>query len=118
MSDERWIETVRSEFQPEPLAPARAGELRRELHARIEARRGLPRFALPAFASAVAAAALYLAWPPATIVPTSDGAVTSGELEAFVDPEQLTGELTGHDEYLPADYQGLALLLEDDAADR
>ncbi|HTO54102.1 MAG TPA: hypothetical protein VMR50_12000 [Myxococcota bacterium] len=118
MSDERWIEAVRSEFQPEPLAPARAAELRRDLDARIEARRGLPRFAFPAFASAVAAAALYLAWPHAAILPTSDGTVSSGELDAFVDPDQLTGELTDQAEYLPADYQGLALLLDDDAADR
>jgi hypothetical protein len=118
MNDERWIESVRNEFQPEPLSPARAAELRRELAAKLERRPVLPRAAFPAFASAALAVALYLAWPHATVVPTSDGAVSSGELDAFVDPDQFTREVAGHDEYLPADYQGLALLLEDDAADR
>jgi hypothetical protein len=118
MSEERWIETVREAFQPAPLSPARAAELRRDLAARIERRPRVTRFGLPALASAaVAAAALYLAWPHAPLLTTSDAPVAA-ESDALVDPDQLASELTEQAEYLPADYQSLALLLDDDAADR
>jgi hypothetical protein len=123
MNDDRWIETLREEFQPAPTSPARAEELRRELREGLTRRawRG-PRFALPAFAAAAAAAAvLYLVSPS---VPTTrdatlgDIGVSVAESDVLVDPDAYASELSDGAGYLPADYQGLALLLDDDAADR
>jgi hypothetical protein len=115
MSDERLIETLRRDFQPEPMSPARAAAFRRELESRLE---GRPRWrlALPAFALAAAAAlALWLALPGAQ--PNESTVTTSAELDAFVDPETLASEITEPASYLPSDYQELALLLDGDSAD-
>jgi hypothetical protein len=121
MNDERWIEAVREELRPEPMSPAHAAAFRRALGERIERPRA-PRFALPALASAaVASLALWLAWPaatPVTPVTQSNIRVASAEIDAYVDPDAIANEVADRAEYLPADYQGLALLLEDDAADR
>jgi len=119
MSDDRFLETLREEFTPEPTSPARAAELRRELMSRID-RPARTRFAWPALASAAAAAAvLYLAWPNATpTVTPDDNTVAVAESDSLVDPDAYASELADSDDYLPADYQGLALLLDDDTADR
>jgi hypothetical protein len=116
--DRRLIESLRAEFRPDPMSPERAAAFRRRLEERIEPRARARRFALPAFAAAaVAAAALWLALPATT--PTEPAALaTSAEADAFVDPDALASELAQRSDYLPVDYQELALLLEDDAADR
>jgi len=121
--DRRWIETLREEFQPEPASEARAAELRRELRQRLTRPQRAPRFALPAFAAAAAAAALlYLAWPsagPGNDATTAGAAsVIVAESDVLVDPDAYADELADGAGYLPADYQGLALLLDDDTADR
>jgi hypothetical protein len=119
MSDDRdWIDSLRAEFRPEPMTPERAARFRAALDARLEAGARNRRFALPALALAAAAvAALWLALPAApplgSAVPAS-----SAEADAFVDPDALASDLVQQASYLPADYQGLALLLEDDKADR
>lgn len=116
--DRRWLEALRDGFRPEPMSPARAAAFRRALDERIERRSAARRFALPALAgAAITALALWLAWPVTTAI-EPDTAVTSAELEAYVDPDAFASELAERGEYLPADYQGLALLLDDDAADR
>lgn len=118
MNDDRWLEALRDAFRPEPMSPERAAAFRRALDERIERSAGARRFALPAFAAAVAAAAaLWLAWP---VTPPTDAntAATSAGLDSFVDPDESASELVERRDYLPADYQGLALLLEDDTADR
>lgn len=118
MSDDRgWIESLRAGFRPEPMSPERAAAFRRALERRIQRRARARRFALPALAAASAAAALWLAIrepapePPASIA-------GSAEAWAFLDPDALASELAQRSDYLPADYQQLALLLEDDAIDR
>ena len=119
MSDDRdWIESLRAEFRPEPMSPQRAAEFRRALEERIEAGGRRRRLALPGLAlAAAAAAALWLALPATT--PTEPAAAaSSAEADAFVDPDALTRELVQQANYLPADYEGLALLLDDDKADR
>jgi len=116
--DRRLIESLRAEFRPDPMSPARAAAFRRALEERIERRARSRRFALPALASAaVAAAALWLALPAATPIERAATA-SSAEADAFVDPDALASELAQRPDYLPVDYQELALLLEDDAADR
>jgi hypothetical protein len=118
MNDDRWIDTLREEFTPAPTSPERAAELRRSLRERVAQERPRPRFALPALATAAGAALLlWAAWPSAPVTPSA-GSATSAEVDAFVDPDEYASELTDRAEYLPADYQGLALLLEDDTADR
>jgi hypothetical protein len=118
MNDDRWLERVRDEFRPEPMSPERAVAFRRALDERIERSAGARRLALPAFAAAAAAAAaLWLAWP-VTSPTQQDTSVASAALDSFVDPDQSASELAERPDYLPADYQGLALLLEDDTADR
>jgi hypothetical protein len=117
--DRRWLETLREEFQPEPLSEARAAELRRGLREGLGRPARAPRLVLPAFAAAAAAAAaLYLAWPQDTPTTAGDGGVTVAESDLLVDPDAYASELADDAGYLPADYQGLALLLDDDAADR
>jgi len=116
--DRRWIETLREEWAPEPTSPERAERLRRELRQRIDRPARAAWLALPAtVAAAAAAAVLYLAWPspPAT---TGDASATVAEGDALIDPDEYASELADGAGYLPADYQGLALLLDDDAADR
>ena len=119
--DDRWIETLRTEFRPEPMSPARAAAFRRALDERI-AERPVRRLALPAFATAaVAALALWFAWPvtsPTTGATGAEGVVASADIDAYADPETFASDLADQAEYLPADYQSLALLLADDAADR
>jgi hypothetical protein len=122
-ADRALIDAIRAEFQPEPTSPARAAELRRELAEQIE-RGPRPlrlRLAVPALATAaLAAAALWLALPAST-PSTSDGAVvaaSSAEGDSLVDPDAFASELAERDGYLPADYQSLALLIDDSAADR
>jgi len=118
MSEDRWLETLRDEFQPEPMSPQRAAGFRRALDERIERRAGARRFALPALASAaVAALALWVAWPVTAPIEV-DASATSAELDEYVDPDAFASELAGRGDYLPADYKGLALLLDDDTADR
>jgi len=117
--DERWIDAVRREFRPDALAPERASQLRRELAERIArgpVRTGL---AVPALAGAAlaAAAALWL-FAPARVTTPEEALATSAEIDALVDPDAFASELVERPEYLPADYQNLALLLDDDAADR
>ncbi len=119
--DDRWIETVRDELRPEPMSPARAAAFRRELDERIAARPAR-RFALPVLATAAAAAALalWLGWPvtqPTDPTPT-ETAAAAADVDAYSDPETFASDLADRGEYLPADYQALALLLEDDAAER
>ena len=118
--DERWIETLRDEFQPEPTSETRAAELRRELRERLtRPSPRLPRFVLPAFAAAAAAAAaLYLATPSVTSTTADDAGAMVAESDLLVDPDAYASELTDDGGYLPADYQGLALLLDEDGADR
>jgi hypothetical protein len=119
MSDDRWIETLRGEFLPEPTTEARAAELRRELRAGLDRPARAPRLAAPAFAAAAAAAAvLYLAWPQPSITTGGDDAAMAAEADALVDPDAYASELADDAGYLPADYEGLALLLDDDTADR
>lgn len=116
--DRRWLEALREEFRPEPMSPARAAGFRRALDERIERRSGPRRFALPALAgAAVTAAALWLAWPVTTAT-QADAVVTSAEIDAFVDPDAFANDVAERGDYLPADYQGLALLLDEDTADR
>lgn len=116
--DERWIEAVRREFVPDPLPPQRAAQLRRELAQRISAGTPRRRFALPALAGAVvAAAALWLALP-ARIATNEDASVTGAEIDSYVDPDAIASEISERPDYLPVDYENLALLLDDDAADR
>jgi hypothetical protein len=119
MSDDRhWLEALRDGFRPEPMSPSRAAAFRRALDARLERRARARRFALPALAgAALAALALWLAWP-VTRATELDAGVTSAEIDSFVDPDTFASELAERGDYLPADYQGLALLLEDDTADR
>jgi hypothetical protein len=116
--DRRWLEALRDEFRPEPMSPQRAAALRRALDERIERRARARAFALPALASAtIAAITLWVAWPLTT--PTAvHAAATSAEIDEFVDPDRFASEVAERGDYLPADYQGLALLLDDDAADR
>jgi hypothetical protein len=116
MNDDRWIETVRDELRPEPLTPARAAALRRELDERI-AERPTRRFALPALAAAAAAAlVLWLGWP--VTPPVTSASAEVADVDSYSDPETFATDLADRGEYLPADYQALALLLEDDAAER
>jgi hypothetical protein len=116
--DHRWLETLRDEFRPEPTSPQRAAAFRRALDERMERRAGTRRFALPALAgAAVAVVTLWLAWP-ATVPTKMDAVATSAEIDEFVDPDGFASEVADRGDYLPADYQGLALLLEDDTADR
>ncbi|HTO70180.1 MAG TPA: hypothetical protein VMR31_10005 [Myxococcota bacterium] len=116
--DERWIEAVRREFVPDTLRPERAAELRRELARRIAADEPRRRFALPALAGAVVAAlALWLA-APVRIATNRDASVTGAEIDAYVDPDAVASEISERPDYLPADYENLALLLDDDAAER
>ena len=131
MSDERdlaradraLVDAIRADFQPEPTSPARAAELRRALAERIE-RGPRPlrvRLAVPALAAAaLAAAALFLALPASTPSHPDDTAVTvsSADGDSLVDPDAFASELAERDGYLPADYQELALLIDDPATDR
>ena len=124
MSDDRkWIDAIRAEFQPEPTPPARAAELRRALAQQIERGAGPQRlgFALPALAgAALAAGALWLALP-ATAPTTPDESslsASSADPDSLVDPDAFASELAERDGYLPADYQELALLIDDPATDR
>jgi hypothetical protein len=131
MSDERdlgradraLVDAIRADFQPEPTSPARAAELRRALAERIE-RGSRPlgvRLAVPAFAAAaLAAAALFLALPATTPSHPDDAAlaVSSADSDSLVDPDAFASELAERDGYLPADYQELALLIDDPATDR
>ncbi|HTO06991.1 MAG TPA: hypothetical protein VMR86_08005 [Myxococcota bacterium] len=116
--DRRWIETLREQFQPEPVPEARAAEQRRALRQGLTRPARGPRIAWPALAAAMAAAALYLALPRATPTTPGDAGASLAESDALVDPDAYASELAGDPGYLPADYQGLALLLDDDAADR
>ena len=122
-ADRALIDAIRAEFQAEPTPPARAAELRRALAERIE-RGPRPlgvRLAVPALATAaLAVAALWLALPATT--PNAPGggavAVSSAESDSLVDPDAFASELAERDGYLPADYQELALLIDDAATDR
>lgn len=116
--DRRLIESLRAAFRPDPMTPERAAAFRKALEARIERRARSRRLALPALATAaVAAGALWLALP-ATNPAGPAASATPAEADAFVDPDALASELAQRSDYLPVDYQELALLLEDDAADR
>jgi hypothetical protein len=122
-ADRALVDAIRADFQPEPTSPARAAELRRALAARIE-RGPRPlalRIAVPALATAaLASAMLWLALPAATPSAPDTGAVTasSADSDSLVDPDAFASELAERDGYLPADYQELALLIEDSATDR
>ncbi|HXX48045.1 MAG TPA: hypothetical protein VEN47_07445 [Myxococcota bacterium] len=117
--DERWIETMRREFRPAPLAPERASRMRRELAERLASEPPRRGFAVPALSgAALAAAATLWLFAPARVATHEETAVTSAEIDAFVDPDGFARELAERPDYLPADYEGLALLLDDDAADR
>ena len=115
--DRALIEAIRAGFQPDPTSPLRAAELRRELAARIEADTNPRRWqiAVPALAVSALAAALWLALPARAPVDTRDA---SAELEAFVDPDRFASELADGDDYLPADYQMLALVVDDSPAEQ
>ena len=117
--DERWIEIMRREFQPELPTPERASRLRRELAERLASEPPRRGFAVPALSAAAraAAAALWL-FAPARLATHEDMLVSSAGIDAFVDPDGFARELAERPDYLPADYEGLALLLDDDAADR
>ena len=121
-ADRALIDAIRAEFRPEPTAPARAAELRRALAEHIE-RGPRPlrlRLAVPALATAALAAALWLALPATTPSAPGGGAVevSSAESDSLVDPDAFASELAERDGYLPADYQELALLIDDSATDR
>jgi hypothetical protein len=116
--DRRWIDTLREEFQPEALSEMRAAELRRGLREGLARPARARRLALPALAVAAAAAVLYLATPHATPTTAGDASATVADSDLWVDPDAYASELADDPGYLPADYQGLALLLDDDAADR
>jgi hypothetical protein len=120
--DERWIEAMRNEFRPDPLSPERAAELRRDLARRVADDRPARRFALPALASAaLAAGALWLLLPERARLTSATGdesTATSAEIESFVDPDSVASDYAERPDYLPADYEGLALLLDEDGADR
>lgn len=118
--DRALIAAIRSELQPEPLSAARAAELRRDLAERIERGGRVNRFrvALPALAAGAFAVALWLALPARTPTPAVDTADGAAELDALVDPDALASELAESEDYLPADYQVLALALDDSEADR
>jgi hypothetical protein len=97
--------------------------LRRALAERVErgprplaVRLGVPALA----AAALAAAALFLALPPTTPSAPDANAVTVGsaDSDSLVDPDAFASELAERDGYLPADYQELALLIDDPATDR
>ena len=128
MSDERdlgradcaLVETIRTELQPEPLSAARTAELRRELAERIERRPRVNRFrvAVPALAAGALAFALWLALPAPTPTEAPDTSDGGAELEAYVDPDAFASELGENADYLPADYQMLALAIDDAPADR
>src|SRR5258708_6100193 len=116
MNEDRWLEALRDEVRPEPMSPQRAAAFRRALAERIERRASARRFALPGLASAaVAALALWVAWPASAPIEV-DASATSAELDEYVDPDAFASELAGRGDYLPADYQGLALLLDHDTA--
>jgi len=118
MNDDRWLETLREEYRPEPLSPSRAVDFRRTLEERIHDRRDARRLAPAALAAAVVSAlALWLSWPVAAPLP-ADTSATNAELESFVNPDRFANEVAERPDYLPADYQGLALLLDEDSADR
>ncbi|MFI5317187.1 MAG: hypothetical protein ACHQ6T_15915 [Myxococcota bacterium] len=121
MSDDRdrdWIDSLRAEFRPEPMTAERAAEFRRTLEARIDTGARNRRFALPALALATAAAAALWLALPATAPLAPAASASSAEADAFVDPDALASDLAQQSGYLPADYQGLALLIEDEKADR
>ncbi len=116
-SDRALVDAIRADFQPEPLSPARAAAMRMELERRIERRTFARRFAAPALATAALAAALWLTLPAASPTPSATATVGGAELDAYVDPDEFASELAERDDYLPADYQVLALLVDDSAAD-
>jgi len=111
--DERELyETIRRSFRPEPMDAARQAVFRRRVEEGL-ARRPRPlRVALPALATAAAAAALWFASPT-----TPEPAMSSQEpaLYAFVDPDDASDRA---DDYLPEDYIVLAGLLELESDDR
>src|SRR5262245_17395059 len=111
MSDERdlsradraLVEAIRAEFQPAPVPPARAAQLRRELAERIEAERPSRfRVAVPALAAAALAAALWFALPSGTPTAVNDPSDTSAELDAYTDPDAFASDFADADDYLPA----------------
>ena len=117
MNDDRWLETVRDEFRPEPMTPARAAAFRRGLDERLNTKRPARRFAVPALTAAAAAAlVLWLGWPVTPPATSTSAEVTAADVDSYSDPETFAADLTDRGEYLPADYQALALLLEDDTA--
>ena len=120
-ADRAFIDAIRADFQPEPPSPSRAAAMRMELERRIERRALVRRFAAPALATAALAVALWLTTPATDPNPASSAAatpVTAAELDAYVDPDEFASELAERDDYLPADYQSLALLVDDSEADR
>jgi len=118
-ADRALVDAIRADFQPEPLSPARAAAMRMELERRIERRAYARRFATPALATAALVAALWLTLPAASPIPPAPATPVSGaELDAYVDPDEFASELAERDDYLPADYQVLALLVDDSGTDR
>ena len=115
--DRALVEAIRAEFQPATTSPARAAELRRELAARIDTHARPRRWslAIPALAVPALAALLWFALPAHMPVDTRDA---NAELDAFVDPDAFASELTDGDDYLPADYQLLALVVDDAPAEQ
>ena len=119
-ADRALVDVIRSELAPEPLSPARAAQLRRELAERIERAPRPNRFrvAVPALALGALATALWLALPAPAPTVATDTSDSAAELEAYVDPDAFASELGENADYLPADYQVLALALDDAPADR
>ena len=118
-ADRALVDAIRADFQPQPLSPARAAAMRMDLERRIERRAFARRFAAPALATAALAAALWLTLPASLPTPSAtDTPATGAALDAYVDPDEFASELAERDDYLPADYQSLALLVDDSAADR
>jgi hypothetical protein len=118
-ADRALVDAIRADFQPEPLSPARAAAMRMDLERRLERRALARRFAAPVLATAALAAALWLTLPAAAPTPSAtDTPATGAELDAYLDPDAFASELADDEDYLPADYQLLALLVDDLAADR
>jgi hypothetical protein len=112
MSDERWIDTVREAFRPEPMDPLRARAFERRLFARLEPRRPGRWLAAPLLAGALGALALWLfAQRPEPPSPAT------GSLHAFADPDAALAYVEP-DDYLPDDYLALAGDLDGEAAGR
>ena len=119
-ADRALVDAIRAELQPEPLSPARASELRRALAERIGRPPRVNRFrvAVPALAAGALAFALWLALPASAPNEATDTSDSGAELEAYVDPDAIASELGESADYLPADYQMLALAIDDAPADR